>query len=147
MKFMFKMLTLALLLSSRLAYADCIVQAEKPLTCSIVAVTDGDTIKLNIPSLPKEMQFSVRVYGIDTPEKKARAKCNKEAALAERASKFSLKLISHAQDITFSNIKRDKFGGRYLAEVDLDGVSLGRSLITAGLARPYHGEKKKSWCE
>ena len=41
----------------------------------------------------------------------------------------------------------DKYGGRVLGHVIIDGQSLSDMLIRAGLARPYHGEAKSSWCE
>jgi len=34
-----------------------------------------------------------------------------------------------------------------LGSVVFDGVSLSDSLISAGLARPYKGDAKQSWCE
>jgi endonuclease YncB( thermonuclease family) len=36
---------------------------------------------------------------------------------------------------------------RLLAEVWVDGESLGESLIDAGYARPYAGGKKQGWCQ
>jgi len=44
-------------------------------------------------------------------------------------------------------LKWDKYGGRVLGDVYLDHQSLAQSLISAGLARPYKGEAKSSWCE
>lgn len=102
---------------------------------------------MEAPFLPKELKLSIRVIGIDTPEKAPRAKCKKEAELGEKATKMTKLLLSSAQDIGFSEIKWDKFGGRIDAKVSVDRVDLGESLISAGLARPYHGEKKQSWCK
>jgi endonuclease YncB( thermonuclease family) len=41
----------------------------------------------------------------------------------------------------------DKFGGRVLGDIILDGQSLRASLITNGFAREYYGEEKQSWCK
>lgn len=38
-------------------------------------------------------------------------------------------------------------GGRILGSIKLDGKDLAEQLVQAGLARPYAGDKKKSWCE
>jgi endonuclease YncB( thermonuclease family) len=40
----------------------------------------------------------------------------------------------------------DKFGGRVLGDIILNGSSLRELLIQNGLARPYFGEAKQSWC-
>tara|TARA_R110000868_G_scaffold17344_1_gene76357 strand:+ start:31983 stop:32396 length:414 start_codon:yes stop_codon:yes gene_type:complete len=109
-------------------------------------VIDGDTIQVEAPFLPKELKLSVRVLGIDTPEKGWRAGCKKEAALGESATKLTTSLVVKSKDVSFDKIKWDKFGGRVLAEVTIDGVNLGDNLIKAGLAREYRGEKKTSWC-
>jgi micrococcal nuclease len=108
-------------------------------------VVDGDTIEITIPNFPLKM--SVRVAGIDTPEKAPKAKCEKENLLAIKASNFTKALIQNAQEVSFSGIKHDKYGGRILAFVTVDGVDLSTSLKQAGLAREYHGEKKRGWCE
>ncbi len=41
--------------------------------------------------------------------------------------------------------KRDKYG-RTLATLTANGRDVGDVLIGEGLARPYHGERRKSWC-
>ena len=40
----------------------------------------------------------------------------------------------------------EKFGGRVLGDVFVDGQSLRKLLITNGFAREYYGEAKTSWC-
>lgn len=49
--------------------------------------------------------------------------------------------------VSFCNVKWDKYGGRILAEVHVDGRSLADMLIERGLARPYHGGKRDGWCQ
>jgi endonuclease YncB( thermonuclease family) len=113
----------------------------------ILRVIDGDTIEIKNECFPKELKLSVRVLGIDTPEKGSRAKCEKEAKLAEKASKFTKQFIGKNKTATFRNIQWDKFGGRLLADVEINGKSLSDELIKNGLARSYDGKKKGSWCE
>ena len=51
---------------------------------TVVSVLDGDTVKVKILAWPEPLQLvSVRIDGIDTPEKGFRAKCKKEAMLGE----------------------------------------------------------------
>jgi len=113
----------------------------------ILRVIDGDTIEIKNECFPKELKLSVRVLKIDTPEKGSRVKCEKEAKLAEKASKFTKQFIGKNKTATFRNIQWDKYGGRLLADVEINGKSLSDELIKNGLARSYDGKKKGSWCE
>jgi endonuclease YncB( thermonuclease family) len=47
----------------------------------------------------------------------------------------------------FTMTAHDKYGGRVLGDVFLDGKRLSEMLIANGFARRYHGEKKSSWCD
>jgi micrococcal nuclease len=117
------------------------------LTLPIVSVVDGDTIKTKLP-LPAPLDnVSIRILGIDTPEKGGKAKCEKEAALALKASAKTKEIAKGHKTMQVSQFKWDKFGGRIDAVVVINGVSVGDILINEGLARPYFGEKKSSWCE
>ena len=40
----------------------------------------------------------------------------------------------------------DKFGGRVLGDILINGQSLRAALIANGFAREYYGEAKQSWC-
>lgn len=122
-----------------------------PFEWPIVKVVDGDTIQVDPDWLPEGLKLSIRVLGVDTPEKAPKAKCDKEAELGKKATEFTTKLIKEAQarkaPITFTKIEWDKFGGRMLAYVNVDGKDLTTELINNGLARKYNGEKKSSWCD
>ena len=111
-------------------------------------VLDGDTIKFQVGFLPSEIKpfLSVRINGVDTPEKKPRNKCDKEDELAQKASKFTKDAVAAAKSIKVSIDGWDKYGGRILGDVYLDGKSLSTMLIQSGTAREYHGEAKGSWC-
>lgn len=118
-------------------------------TYQITRVIDGDTVEIAVGFLPDPLppKLSIRVLGIDTPEKAPRAKCDAEAAKAKEASAFTKDAVTNAREIDVQMTEWDKYGGRVLGHVILDGQSLSDMLIRAGLARPYHGEAKSSWCE
>lgn len=120
-----------------------------PYDYKVVKVTDGDTVVFEAPFMPKPLkpQLSLRVLGVDTPEKGGRAGCPKEAAAAEAASAFTKNLVANASKIQIELKEHDKFGGRVLGDVIIDGQRLSALLIENGHARPYFGEKKASWCE
>ena len=115
----------------------------------ITRVIDGDTVEIAVDFLPSPLppKLSIRVMGIDTPEKAPRAQCDAEAALAKKASAFTKNAVANALEIDIKILKWDKYGGRVLGEVYLDHQSLGESLVSAGLARHYKGDAKQSWCE
>ena len=115
----------------------------------ITRVIDGDTVEIAVDFLPEPLppKLSIRVMGVDTPEKAPRAQCDAEVDLAKKASAFTKNAVANALEIDVVILKWDKYGGRVLGEVYLDHQSLAQSLISAGLARPYKGEAKSSWCE
>lgn len=116
----------------------------------VKSVKDADTFSIDTRSYNffPELEFSVRVYGIDTPEKGSRAKCIKEAELSGRATAYAKKLIRQSGNtVLLSRVKHDKYGGRFDAKVTLsDGADFGQLMIDSGYAKPYFGGKKESWC-
>ena len=119
-----------------------------PYDYKIVKVNDGDTVVFEAPFMPAPLkpQLSLRVLGVDTPEKGARAGCPAEAKAAEAASAFTKNLVANATEIKVELKEHDKFGGRVLGDLIVDGQRLSALLIQNGHARPYFGEKKQSWC-
>ena len=128
-----------------------LVFAAKPTVTYDIEVTrvlDGDTIEYKAPFLPAPLKpvLKIRVLGIDTPEKGHRAQCPEEAALALKASALTKQAVKEAKTIELQLQSWDKFGGRVLGYVLIDGKNLGDMLIAQGLARPYDGGTKSSWC-
>jgi endonuclease YncB( thermonuclease family) len=119
-----------------------------PYEYKILKVSDGDTVVFEAPFMPAPLkpQLSLRVLGVDTPEKGARAGCPSEAAAAEKASAFTKNLVANAKKIQIELKEHDKFGGRVLGDLIVDGQRLSELLIKNGHARAYFGEKKASWC-
>jgi endonuclease YncB( thermonuclease family) len=142
-----KKLLLALLL------IPCLVMAQKTpngvlYDAQIVRVTDGDTVVIAAPFLPAPLrpELAVRVYGVDTPEKGVRARCDSEKQRGEAASAFTKGLVNASQQRQVILYSWDKFGGRVLGDIILNGQSLRAQLIANGLAREYYGGAKQSWC-
>ena len=115
----------------------------------IVRIIDGDTVVIKAPFLPSPLkpELSVRVFGVDTPEKSWRGQCEYERTHGELASMYTTSLIETTSKHQIDLMKWDKFGGRVLGDIILDGKSLRNLLIENGYAREYYGKKKKSWCE
>lgn len=114
----------------------------------VVKVTDGDTVQVEAPWVPAPIKqvISIRVFGVDTPEKGFRAQCPAEDAKGQAASAFTKDLVTKAKKVQYTLYDWDKYGGRVLGDVVLDGKSLRDQLIANGYARAYFGEAKQSWC-
>lgn len=109
------------------------------------SVYDGDTFSAD--TLDCGWGVSVnkpkfRIARIDTPEKKWRAKTDRERELALEAKAFLEKYLNESdQVLVYTEDGRGKYG-RWLVEVVCDGVNVGDAMIEAGLARRYDGGKK-----
>ena len=114
----------------------------------IVRVNDGDTVVIAAPFLPAPLkpELAVRIYGVDTPEKGFRAQCPSEDQRGQAATAFTKNAVANTQKHQVVIYGWDKFGGRILGDMILNGVSLRSELIKNGFAREYYGEAKQSWC-
>ena len=122
-----------------------------------ISAYDGDSFFISLPDLLRPSsrhgehaafimaeRVSIRVHGIDCPE--LRARCPEEQRLAERAKRRVQRLLASARRINLHRVKPDKYA-RHLADVEVDGVDLGRLLLREGLAVPYDGGAKANpWC-
>ncbi len=142
-----KKLLLLLLAVPVLAFAQ---KAPKGVTydAQILRVSDGDTIVIAAPFLPQPLkpELAVRIYGVDTPEKGHRAQCPAEAQRGEMATQYTKQLVSTGQRFQVTLYGWDKFGGRVLGDITVNGQSVRAGLIANGLAREYYGDAKQSWC-
>ncbi|WP_456401063.1 thermonuclease family protein [Persephonella sp.] len=128
----------------------------------VVRVVDGDTVVVSIPSVKlnnrytlKNVKFTVRLIGIDTPESKAnrRAKIQSEKSnedikeiikLGKEAKKFTENLLRKkgykrkykTVYLEFDVEPQDRYG-RLLAYIWLpDGTMLNEKIICSGYAYP-----------
>jgi micrococcal nuclease len=114
----------------------------------VIRVLDGDTVEFDAPFLPKELKqvLKLRIEGVDTPEKGRLAKCDRERDLAERATRFTQQRVTSAKKHQIVIVGWDKYGGRVIGDLLIDGQSLKKMLLEAKHAMPYDGGKKASWC-
>ena len=114
----------------------------------ILRVSDGDTIVISAPYLPAPLkpELAVRIFGVDTPEKGHRAQCASENERAMVATEYTKKAVAAARTVQVTLYRWDKFGGRVLGDILLDGRSHRAELISRGFAREYYGDAKQSWC-
>lgn len=131
-----------------LTLAAALATIDYPAT--VVSVVDGDTLRVTVAGWPAPFDpVAVRVVGIDTPEsRRPPAKCAGELRLGGEAKAFAKRLLRKGDQVVvhYTQGARDKYG-RLLASVTLpDGSDFAGRQIAAGLARPYDGGRKSSWC-
>lgn len=109
---------------------------------------DADTITVNIPGLHALIgnKVSIRVRGIDTPELRTKNSCEKKQGY--KARDYVHKILATADRIDLLNIGRGKYF-RIVADVIVDGNSLGQLLLNKGFAYKYGGgtKIKYDWCK
>jgi endonuclease YncB( thermonuclease family) len=116
---------------------------------TVIRVSDGDTIVIAATYLPAPLkpELAVRIFGVDTPEKGHRAQCAQENERGQAATEYAKKAVSVAKQVQVTLYRWDKFGGRVLGDILLDGRSHRAELIARGFAREYYGDAKQSWCQ
>ncbi len=113
----------------------------------VTSIYDGDTFRVNIKGYPSIVgeRVPIRINGVDTPE--MRGKCVKEKTLAREAKQFTVSKLRDAKVIELRHMQRGKYF-RIVADVYVDGNSLGDALINNHLAVTYDGgTKTKDWCK
>lgn len=112
----------------------------------VIRILDGDTFEVDTKFFPPELgTIKVRAGGIDTPESGYRAQCDYERNLAVEAKQLATNTLLN-KTVVITDIQADKYGGRVVAVVTIDGKHYNETMIAAGLARPYSGGTKQSWC-
>lgn len=117
---------------------------DGPVRAEVVRVIDGDTFEAAARIwLGEAIDIHVRIEGIDAPE--LRARCDGERVRAEAARDYLARRIAGGE-VELSDVRYDKYGGRVRAVVRDPKGDVGLAMIAAGLARPYRGERRGSWC-
>lgn len=114
----------------------------------VMRVIDGDTVVMDSSmDMPPELAvLSVRLRGVDTPEKGGRAKCEAERLAGKTAEAFTKAALARGARVVTRDPEWGKWGGRVIADLIVDGRSLAVSLIVAGHGRPYDGGRRDGWC-
>lgn len=125
----------------------CLLISINSYATTIDRIVDGDTFEIKNPKPPLDLlQTKHRIAGIDTPESfKQVAKCKKEIELGLKAKAFVTDFVKGGVEIVY--VELDKYG-RYLVNVDKNGINLADELVKNGLAVYYDGgTKEKDWCK
>lgn len=115
------------------------------LVSHLVRVIDGDTFICDIEGFPDLVgsKISIRIYGIDTPEKNDVRPEIRD--LAMKAREYTEKRLNSAKKIELKNLRRGLYF-RIVADVWLDDkIDLGKELLSNGLAKPCLSKKRVAW--
>lgn len=119
-------------------------QLRGPVAAEVERVVDGDTLEVRaLIWLGQSLNVRVRIEGVNTPELKGR--CPEETRRAQAARAYLVQRLGGAE-IRLTSIAYDKYGGRVRAAVSDNAGDVATALIAKGFARPYHGERRLSWC-
>ena len=119
-----------------------LLEAPYEYNASLVRVVDGNTLVLKIDlGFKVEMEQTVRLYGIDTPEVIGETRGAGLAAKSAVVSMLTLESVGRLLVCTHKPAKRDKCGC-YVAEImfiNASGktLSLNKQLVTRRFATPY----------
>ena len=97
---------------------------EASLMCLVVAISDGDTLKVRCPDRP---QLVIRLAEIDAPEK---------AQPFGRRSKEHLSTLCLHRQAEVRPVTRDRYG-RTVARVACAGTDANAAMVRAGMAWAY----------
>ena len=124
---------------------------RKPV--KVLRVIDGDTldIALHHADINKVYKHRVRLYGIDTPEKRPlKSNLNRDAEIeaAKKASHaITQKLLENNNIAIALFYKPDKYGRLLCTLFDKEGNDINKWMITEGYAVEYFGKTKKAFNE
>lgn len=106
--------------------------AQPQIQGKVVSVADGDTITI----LQNNKQYKIRLYGIDTPEKKQ--------DFGQKAKKFTSDMV-FKQDVKVIAYDIDRYG-RTVGMVYIDQKCLNEELIRNGFAWVYKRYCGEDFC-
>lgn len=119
----------------------------------VLHVVDGDTVDIAMVNddTNKIFKYRVRLYGIDTPEKKP-LKSNpdreKEMEAAKKSSQaLHQKMEENHHVVTILLYKPDKYGRLLGTLYDEKGEDINQWMVQQGFATAYFGKTKKSFAE
>lgn len=112
-----------------------------PVAARVVRIIDGDTLEVEAHPWPGHaVRVSVRLRGIDTPERRSRCPDQREAA---RLARNELeRLVSGVATVELINVSGGKYYGRVLADLKAGPRDIATAMLASGLARPYQGGKR-----
>jgi len=119
----------------------------------VLRVVDGDTIDIAMMNeeLKKIFKYRIRLFGIDTPEKKplmSNPAREKEMGAAKKSSQAMIDKLKESDNlVTIRLYTPDKYGRLLGTLYDKKGENINEWMVKQGYATTYFGKKKKTFSE
>jgi endonuclease YncB( thermonuclease family) len=117
----------------------------------VLRVVDGDTVDIAYyhDETQRIYKYRIRLYGIDTPEKrplKSNPNREKEMAAAKKSSQAMIDKLKENDNIVLALFyKPDKYGRLLATFYDKNGEDINQWMVASGFATSYFGKTKKSY--
>jgi endonuclease YncB( thermonuclease family) len=140
-------------------YQDCTYENTPTYTyehirkmIKVLRVVDGDTVDIALQEeTGKIFKHRVRLYGIDTPEKRPSAsdpERDKEIAASKRSSDALIDRLKENDNLVIALFhKPDKYGRLLCTFYDKQGDDINQWMVKSGFAYEYFGKTKKTFRE
>lgn len=140
-------------------YQDCTYENTPAYTyehlrkmVKVLRVIDGDTVDIALQEeTGKIFTHRVRLYGIDTPEKRPSAsdpEREKEIAASKRSSEALTNRLKENDHLVIALFhKSDKYGRLMCTFYDKQGDDMNQWMVKSGFAYEYFGKTKKTFRE
>lgn len=140
-------------------YQDCTYENTPAYTyehlrkmVKVLRVIDGDTVDIALQEeTGKIFTHRVRLYGIDTPEKRPSAsdpEREKEIAASKRSSEALTNRLKENDHLVIALFhKSDKYGRLMCTFYDKQGDDINQWMVKSGFAYEYFGKTKKAFRE
>lgn len=120
---------------------------EEYVECYVYKVYDGDTVKVLLNYQGLIFKFSIRIFGIDTPEVSRCSTLEKQAGIKV---KHYLKTLIENKTVKIYCICHDKYGGRIVGDIyymnDNEEINIADELLKKNYAKIYDGKtSKEEW--
>lgn len=111
---------------------------------TVLRVNDGDTFYCNVNHFHPLLgnNIGIRLRGLNCPEMSSKIPAVQKRAVEARLE--LVHLLHNAKVIMLVNPQRGKYF-RIIADVEIDGKSVGTILLEKKLARFYDGNGPRSW--
>lgn len=119
----------------------------------VLKVIDGDTLDIALyhDEARKIFKHRIRLYGIDTPEKRpllSNPERNREMEAAKKAQGALVQRLKENDNVVIALFHTfDKYGRLMATFYDKQGDDINKWMITSGYAQEYFGKTKKKFVE
>ena len=124
---------------------------QRKMKVKVLRVVDGDTVDIAMyhGDTGKIFKYRIRLYGIDTPEKRPlKSLPNREMEMdaAKKSSQAMIDKLNENKNIVYILFyKPDKYGRLLGTLYDKKGMDINKWMVEQGHATEYFGQTKKSF--